>query len=332
MSAAPADGDRVLVTGGAGFIGRHLVARLLAAGRAVTVLDDLSTGSLANLPAHPSLSFMQASVLDAAATREAARGAAEVYHLASVVGMRRATQQREHAHRVAVEGTRHVLGASGAARAVLFSSSAVYGLRHADPASEAHALHERDTREYDGGGAGYATGKLGLETLGADAARAGREVLVVRPFNVVGRGQSPAYGMVLPTFVQRALAGEELIVHDDGRQARAFSHVDTFLDALFRLQGVPAAWRAPGNVFNVGTPEATTILQLADLVQELTGSARPPRFIPYAEAFPGRRDVPSRAPDPARLHAAIGALAWPSVRDIVREVVREARETASGRP
>ncbi len=321
MSAAATDGGAVLVTGGAGFLGSQLVARLLAAGRRVVVLDDLSTGLAANLPRHPALQLREASVLDAAAVADAARGASEVWHLASVVGMQRATQLAEHAHRVAVEGTRHVLRASGEAPVVLFSSSAVYGLSHADPAREDVPPDPADVLAYDGGRPGYACGKLAMESLGLAAAAEGRRVLVVRPFNVVGRGQSAAYGMVLPTFVERALTGRELIIHGDGRQTRAFSDSSTFLDALLALHASKAAWRAPQPLFNLGSPVATSVLQLAQLVREACGAEVPLRFVPYAEAYPGRRDVPARSPDPARLRAALGELSWPDIADIVRGVV-----------
>jgi len=343
-SAAATDGRPVLVTGGAGFLGSHLVARLLAAGRRVVVLDDLSTGLAANLPRHAALQWLEASVLDAAAVAEAARGVSAVWHLAGVVGMQRATRLAKHAHRVSAEGTRLVLAATGDAPVVLFSSSAVYGLQHADPAREDQPADAGAALEYDGGSPGYASGKLALEALGLAAAAAGRRVLIVRPFNVVGPRQSSAYGMVLPTFVQRALAGRELIIHGDGRQTRAFSDVGTFLDAALALAASDAAWRAPHPVFNVGSPSATSVLQLAQLVRQTchahgassaaeghdasdvsrvaAGSGDVPlRFVPYAEAYPGRRDVPARSPDPARLRAVIGEVSWPGIAEIVRGIV-----------
>jgi len=326
MSAAEDTEDgAVLVTGGAGFLGRLVVSRLLAQGRRVVVLDDLSTGRSAGLPRHPALALLEASVLDERAVARAARGVSAVWHLAGVVGMVRATRLAAHAHRVSEEGTRRVLQASGDAPAVLFSSSAVYGLHRADPARESLPADEREVLEYDGGVPGYATGKLALERLGLAAAARGRRVLVVRPFNVVGCGQASAYGMVLPSFVQRALAGRELIIHGDGRQTRAFSHAGTFIDALFRLAASDAAWRAPQPLFNLGSPAALSVLDLARLVREECAADVPFRFRPYAEAYPGRRDVAARSPDTARLTAALGETSWPSVSEIVREVVREER-------
>jgi UDP-glucose 4-epimerase len=256
--------------------------------------------------------------------RRAAEGIDTVYHLASGVGMRRAVQQRDHAWDVSTTGTARVLDATGATPVVVFSSSAVYGLTQAVRAREDADLSEDDTRAYDGGGRGYSTGKLHLERLAADASRAGRAVLVVRPFNVVGPGQSGSYGMVLPRFLAAARAGEALVIHDDGAQARAFSEVHTFLTALDRLAAHPDAWAPGRNVFNIGAPTPTRILDLARLVVEHaachTGRRAPLRFEPYADAFPGHTDVRVRVPDVTRLSALVGSLAWPSIGDIVRQL------------
>jgi UDP-glucose 4-epimerase len=322
MSAdARARGDHVLVTGGAGFLGGHLVRRLLAEGRRVTVLDDLSTGALGNLPAHPALDVRTASVLDEQAVARAARGITAVHHLAGVVGMALATRRPAHAHAVSEEGTRLVLAATGDAPAVLYSSSAVYAFAGADGAREDATVDERDVLAYDGGAPGYAGGKLALERLGREAAADGRHVLVVRPFNVVGPGQSDAYGMVLPSFLRHALAGEPLIVHGDGRQRRAFGDVHTFVDCVLRLAGTEAAFGPDGGVVNVGAPVGTSVLELARLVLSETGSSSLLRFLAYAAVYPGRRDVRSRVPDPARLQRLIGPVHWPTVREIVRGTV-----------
>jgi UDP-glucose 4-epimerase len=318
---ARARDDHVLVTGGAGFLGQHLVRRLLAEGRRVTVLDDFSTGAPGNLPAHPALDVVAASVLDEPAQREAAQGVTAVHHLAGVVGMVLAARRAAHAHAVSEQGTRLVLAATGDAPVVLYSSSAVYGFARADGAREGAPLDERDVRDYDGGAPGYASGKLALERLGRDAAAAGRSVLIVRPFNVVGPGQSDAYGMVLPTFLRHALRGEPLPVHGDGRQRRAFGDVHTFVDCVLRLAATPAAFEPDGNVVNVGSPEGMSVLELARLVLAETGSSSTLRVLPYDTAYPGRRDVPARVPDVTRLQRLLGPVRWPAVREIVGGMV-----------
>lgn len=308
----------VLVTGGCGFIGRPLVAALVRRGCRVRVLDDLSTG-VPGTP--PGAELTVGSVLDEDAVRSAARGAGLVVHLAGVVGMRLAVRERERAHRVAVEGTRLLLRHTGHAPAVLFSSSAVYGLSDsAAPMSERRPLQRSVPLRYDGGFAGYATGKWELEQLGLRAAQE-RPVLVVRPFNVVGAGQVSRYGMVVPSFVESALAAGTLTVHGDGLQTRCFSDVDEFVRLVVRLIETPTAWQPDGTVVNVGTATRTSVLELAELVVRTVGRGDI-RFQPYEQAFPGRTDVRHRVPDVSLLADLAGPARWPSITDVVEATVR----------
>lgn len=325
---SPAPSGRVLVTGGAGFLGRHLVDRLLAEGAEVVVLDDLSTGT-APAP-RAGLSFVHGSVLDPAALQPAARGAGFVFHLAGVVGMRRVAEAGPLAYAVAAEGTRAVLAATARAPAVLFSSSAVYGLSRAAPARETDPIAPEQVLAYDAGVPGYAAGKLELERLGRDAATrpgGGRPVLVLRPFNVVGPGQSPAYGMVLPTFLAAAAAGAPLRLHGDGLQLRSFGAVETFTDVVQRLLACDAAWALAGAPINVGSPRPTSILELARLVLAQTGSSSPLELVPYERDYPGRTDVAARVPDVSRLESLVGPTRWPPLEEVVAQLAR-----ASPRP
>jgi len=322
----PAPSGRVLVTGGAGFLGRHLVERLLAEGAEVVVLDDLSTGT-APAP-RVGLRFVRGSVLDPAALQPAARDAGLVFHLAGVVGMRRVAQAGPLAYAVAAEGTRAVLAATGRAPALLFSSSAVYGLSRAAPARESDAVSPEQVLAYDAGVPGYAAGKLELERLGQQAATSaagGRPVLVLRPFNVVGPGQSPAYGMVLPTFLAAAAAGAPLRVHGDGLQLRSFGAVETFTDVVQRLLACDAAWALGGAPINVGSPRPTSIFELARLVRAQTGSSSSIELVPYEADYPGRTDVIARVPDVSRLESLIGPTRWPSLDEIVEPLARASR-------
>lgn len=321
-------GERILLSGGCGFIGSHLVRALLGAGHRVTVLDDLSTGALTSLPASPHLEFVQGSILDPVPVTRAARGVDAVVHLAGVVGMRLATERREEAHRVAAEGTRRLLEATGDAPALLVSSSAVYGLGKGGPVREEDAAGPGGCLQYDGGLPGYASGKLALEAAGAEHAARGRPVRVLRPFNVVGPGQSAAYGMVLPTFVRRALEGRPLVVHDDGEQTRTFSDVRTFVACAVRLLSRPEAWSPTDLAVNVGATTPIRIGELARLVVEETGAEVPVEFVPYHRAFPGRRDVRAREPDVSRLRSLLGPVEWPGMREIVRDVVAWRRALA----
>jgi UDP-glucose 4-epimerase len=311
---------KTLVTGGCGFIGSHLVARLLDERDHVSVLDDLSTGRYENLPRSPRLTFHLGSVLDASAVQRAAAGVDRIFHLASVVGMRLASSRQDLAYRVSVEGTSTVLAATGSRPVVIFSSSSVYPDVHPRVHRESDHLSTEAALVYDGGQPGYACGKLGLEQLAGKESRNGRRVLIVRPFNVVGARQSSAYGMVLPTFIESARAGRPLRVYDDGEQTRTFADITMFVDCLFRLVDRDRAWMPPGNIFNIGSTESTTINRLADLVREATGARVPVIYVPYEVVFPGRRDVRSRLPDTTRLETVLGAPEWPRVTDIVRRL------------
>ena len=325
-------GTRVLVTGGAGFIGGHLVEHLLERGARVAVLDDLSTGSAANLPRHPRLDLVVGSVLDPAALRGAG-GADLVFHLAAVVGMRLAACHRERAFHLADEGTANVVAASGDARLVLLSSSSVYAHGGTTgPTPEDAAASPEELLALDGGAPGYATGKWRMEEHGRAAAAAGRGVLVVRPFNVVGPRQTGRYGMVLPTLVRRALHGEALTVFDDGEQSRCFSHVRTFVRRLAALAAHEESWRPGGLTVNVGSDRPTRIGELSRIVLQETRSRSPVVYVGYDHVFPGRRDVRARVPDTSRCDALVGAEPWPDTRDIVRDVVTWTRRECSSTP
>ena len=312
--------SRVLVTGGAGFIGSHLTDRLLAEGSSVVVLDDLSTGDAGNLRPHERLTVVQGSVLDTSALREVGR-VDMVFHLAGIVGMRLAADRRQEAFEVSETGTRNVLEATGSAPAVLFSSSAVYGVTPAQPAPEDRPARLQELAEYDGGEPGYALGKWRLEEI-ADEARATRPVLVVRPFNVVGRRQRSSYGMVLPTMVERALSEKPLTVYDDGRQSRCFTQVDAFVDCFFRVVDAREAWAPGARPVNIGSDQPTRILDLAALVLEETRSTSPIEHLPYETVFPGRRDVPARVPDTRSCRSLVGPVRWPHVRAAVRDMLQ----------
>ncbi|HEV3049791.1 MAG TPA: NAD-dependent epimerase/dehydratase family protein [Longimicrobium sp.] len=318
-------GARVLITGGAGFIGSHLTEHLLRRGARVVVLDDLTTGTAENLPRHPRLELVRGSVMDPASL-SGAGGADLVFHLAAVVGMRLAARHRELAFELADVGTRNVIECSGSAALVLLSSSSVYA-----HASTAGAVDEDDVAPpeellaLDGGVPGYASGKWRLEEHGRAAAAAGRRVLLVRPFNVVGPRQTGRYGMVLPTLVKSALRGEPLTVFDDGDQSRCFSHVHTFVRTLASLAERQEGWGAGGMVVNVGADRPTRIGELSRMVLEETESTSAVTYVDYQSVFPGRRDVRARVPDTRRCAALIGAVDWPDTRAIVRDVVSWAR-------
>lgn len=313
----------VLVTGGAGFIGSWLVERLLARGYTVRVLDDLSTGRAENLP--PAAELVVGDVLDPVAYRAALQGIHAVFHLAGVVGMRLAHAHKRYAYQVATEGV-DPLFAAFAGPVVLASSSAVYGLTDDAAVDEDFPITDESVRRYDGEDVGYALGKWHMERKALSHAAGGQKILIVRPFNVVGPRQTGTYGMVVPTFVKLALAGEPLVIHDDGLQTRCFGHVRTFVDAVLDLAECEGSWNPERCVVNVGNDEPVSILALAEIVREETGCAVPIEFIPYKDVFPGRSDVRDRRPDSTRLGALLGQVPqWPSMREVVRDILADLR-------
>jgi UDP-glucose 4-epimerase len=269
---------------------------------------------------------VEGSILDQATVLKAGRNAQLVFHLASVVGMQQVYRQRELTYETSVVGTENVLKATGNVPIVLFSSSAVYGLVSQGKIQENQIISEDLPLAYDGGQRGYALGKWKMDQMGQQAAKNGRQVMILRPCNVVGSGQSGAYGMVLPRFIEQATSGKPLTIFDDGRQCRCFSCVDKFIDCTMQLIAQPNAWQPLLNVINVGTKCSTSILELAQIVLEETGSSSPLKFIPYEKLFQGKQDVRVRVPDIRRLEELIGSVEWPDIRTIVRCVVQEVQK------
>ena len=319
---------RALVTGGCGFIGHHLVRRLLESGIAVTILDDLSTGRLENLPEHRELEWIEGSVLDRETVARAVDGADLIFHLASMVGMRRVDKDPDGAYRISSQGTQILLDASASIPFVAFSSSSVYGLETRGRVAEDDALSDGHALAYDSGRPGYASGKWAMENL-VLAVREERPILVLRPFNVIGEGQSGSYGMVVPRFLAQAAAGLPLSVYGDGEQERCFSCVHGFVDRVLRLVELPTAWRSPTNVLNIGSDEPTAIGDLARIVIEETGSSSRIETVVYDEVYPGRRDVRWRSPNLERIEGLLGPEPWPTIRELVRRLVASSQPAAS---
>jgi UDP-glucose 4-epimerase len=321
-----------LVTGGAGFIGSHLVEALLAQGRRVVVLDDLSTGSLANLHAvrhHPALQFVQDSINNESRLDELLDGADEVYHLAAVVGVRRVLEQPVQTVATNVEPVEAILRRLSARPKPLFfaSTSEVYGKNPKSPLAEGDDLVFGPTMRSRWV---YACSKAIDEYLAlAQHQRTGLPVVIGRFFNVVGPRQVGQYGMVLPRFVDRALAGGPLVVHDDGRQIRCFAHVADVVDSILKLMTCPAA---RGRVFNLGSDVPVTIRELAETVVRLVNPAATIEHVSYEEAFPaGFEDIRCRIPDLSRVRQTIDYHPRHTLEDIIRDVLAWKRDPAASR-
>ncbi len=313
---------RVLLTGGAGFIGSHLIDALIDRGYEIRILDNLTTGSLGNITHREAVEFARGDVRNPSDVRNAMEDIDIVFHLAGIVGMRLAHELSNESCEIADVGTANVLAAAAGRPCVLMSSSCVYGLRHAGICSEDDLLSEGDILAYDGGLRGYSYGKHLLERHGERAAEDGAPVLIVRPFNVVGPRQSPEYGMVIPRLVRQALQGKPLTVYGDGSQSRCFSDVSAFVASLLRVADVALRQGGVATRINLGSAQPTSILALATAIRDLTGGVSDITMTPYSDIFPGRSDVQWRVPCTRRLDALLGdRLQWPAIDVILRKLL-----------
>jgi UDP-glucose 4-epimerase len=313
---------RVLITGGAGFIGSHLAERLLEQGHHVAILDDLSTGRLENVAHvadHPRFSTTIGSVLDEALLEPLVARCDTVFHLAAAVGVRLVVDQPIHTIHTNVHGTETVLkhASRGRKNVLVVSTSEVYGKSAILPFREDADLvlgPPNKTRW------GYATSKLLDEFLALGYWKEERlPVRVVRLFNTVGPRQSSRYGMVLPNFVQRALRNEPIVVHGDGSQTRSFTWVGDVVSALIGLVEGPGTC---GEVFNIGNGAEISIYDLAAKVKLKTGSRSPIEFVPYNQVFDDSfEDMPRRVPDIAKIGKAIGYRPKVHLDEIIEQVV-----------
>ena len=319
---------RVLVTGGAGFIGSHLCDRLADSGEEVVILDDFSTGSRANLAR---LEGARNVTLIEGDVRELESGIVGqppdlVFHLAAAVGVRTILDKPLHSLETNLKGTERVLAAAQdwQASVVVASTSEVYGK------NDSGALSEQADRVLGAGELArwwYAVAKMADEALALACHREGRvRALVVRLFNTVGPRQTGRYGMVLPTLVRQALEGEPLTVYGDGHQTRCFTYVEDTVKALMVLAGSAEAY---GQIFNIGQPEEISINQLAERVLALTGSQGSITHIPYEEAYgESYEDMRRRVPDCSLLSRTIGFAPSNRLDEAIEAVVREQRSCA----
>ncbi len=310
-----------LVTGGAGFIGSHLVEALLALDRRVLVIDDLSTGSAANLEKvknHPQLHLVIDSVAQEKRLTELVREADDIFHLAAVVGVRLVLDDPVRTVATNVGPTEILLRllADHPKPMFLASTSEVYGKNPKSPLAEDDDLVLGPTSK---GRWIYACSKAMDEFLALSYARSGLPIVIGRFFNVVGPRQVGRFGMVLPRFVDQALAGGPLVVYDDGRQIRCFAHVADIIQSVLDLMACPAA---RGRVFNLGSDQPVTIRGLAEKVAAVVDPDLRIEHIPYTTAYAaGFEDIQCRIPDLTRIRTTIDYQPCYRLDDIVREVV-----------
>ena len=322
---------KAFITGGAGFIGSHLADALLKRGDEVTVLDNLSTGryeNLAHLDGHPGLHAVIGTILNEGLVDKLMERCDVCFHLAAAVGVELIIKKPLESMMTNIRGSEVVLEMAQRYRkkVLIASTSEVYG-------KNSHGPLREDTDRVLGSPLktrwSYSTSKAVDEILAhVYWKEKGVPTIIVRLFNTVGPRQSGAYGMVIPRFVSRALAGKPLQVHGDGTQSRCFLHVSDVVQALIRLTEHPGA---VGQVFNLGSQEEVTIEELAKRVIKMTGGRSTLEYLPYEEAYEeGYEDMPRRVPDTAKVRALIGFEPTMDLNQIIRSVVGSTRRDDRG--
>ncbi len=311
---------KALVTGGAGFIGRHLAKSLIGSGHDVISFDDLSTGMRPpESPATDGVEFVAGSVLDTEQLDGLVSRVDTIFHLAAAVGVKNILDNPLGGLTTNVKGTENVLDSAlrHDVRVMVASTSEIYGHNTSDALSE-------DSRRILGSPLvsrwSYAEAKAMDETLAHLYWRYhGLATVIVRPFNIVGPGQTGRYGMVIPRFVGQALDGAYITVYGSGEQTRCFCDISDAVEAICALIDHPGAY---GTVYNIGRPEEVSIRELAERVITLTGTASEIRYVPYADAYPeGFEDMERRVPDISRIREAIGFEPKVTLDEILRSVV-----------
>ena len=313
---------RYFITGGAGFIGSHLAEALLARGDSVSILDDLSTGSVENirhLKKHDRFHYVFDSIMNKHLLAEMVDECDVVFHLAAAVGVRLIVESPVRTIETNVHGTQFVLDAASKKKKLVFiaSTSEVYGKSDKVPFHEDADLVLGPTSK---GRWSYAASKALDEFLALSYWKEKRQpVVVARLFNTVGPRQTGRYGMVLPNFVRQALDNEPITVYGTGQQSRCFCDVRDCVEAVVRLVETEAAI---GEVLNIGNTGEITIEKLAALVKQRTNSYSPITFVPYDQAYePGFEDMPRRVPALGKLERLTGFRPTTPLVEIIDRVI-----------
>lgn len=324
---------RALITGGAGFVGSHLSERLLASGYRVTIMDDLSTGSITNirhLKRNPHFHYVIDSVMNRPLLAELVDEADVVFHLAAAVGVRLIVESPVRTLNTNVRATEIVLDTAvkKKKKVLITSTSEVYG-------KSDHPKFGEDDDLVMGppirGRWSYACSKAIDEFMAIAYHRErGLPIVIVRLFNTVGPRQTGNYGMVVPRFVAQALSGTPITIFGDGTQTRCFGWVGDVVDAVVKLSVLPAA---EGAIFNIGSDEEVSINQLAEIVREVVGSRSPIMYRSYDEAYGVEfEDMMRRVPDLSRIRQAIGYRSTKQLREIVAAVAEDIQNRMKDEP
>lgn len=318
---------RVLITGGAGFVGSHLSEALLERGDEVFVLDNLFTGSIDNivhLKSHPKFHYTIDTVTNEPVLAELIDQCDVVVHLAAAVGVKLIVEAPVHTIETNVHGTEVVLKHANKKKKLVLiaSTSEVYGKSTTVPFREDADLVLGPTQKHRWA---YACSKMIDEFLALAYWKERKlPVIIVRLFNTVGPRQTGQYGMVIPTFVRQALSGQPITVFGDGTQSRSFTYVGDVVRAIIGLINEP---RAIGQVFNIGNGKEISIADLAERIKARAGSASEIVHIPYDQAYEaGFEDMPRRVPDISRAQALIGYAPTVELEEIIAHVLEYFRQ------
>ncbi|MHC4221174.1 MAG: GDP-mannose 4,6-dehydratase [Planctomycetota bacterium] len=313
---------KAFVTGGAGFIGSHLVERLLKDGQQVSVIDNLSTGSLSNIESftnHRDFEFVEGDVCDVQLSESLIEKCDVVFHLAAAVGVRLIAEKPVRTIETNINGTRVVLDAANkfGKKILVASSSEVYGKSEKVPFCEQDdiVLGSTSLSRWS-----YACSKAIDEFLAmAFYQEYGLQVVVARFFNTIGPGQTGKYGMVVPRFVQSALENDNVQIYGNGKQSRCFCYVGDLVDAIISLIDREKAW---GQVYNIGSTEEISIEGLADKIIAMTGSKSEKEFVPYEKAYGmAIEDLMRRVPGIERIKEVIGWEPSTSLDEILKIII-----------
>ena len=316
---------KVLITGGAGFVGSHLARALVRKHNDVYVIDDLSTGSAQNIEdliVHRNFHFSMDTIMNRALMRRLIGKADVVYHLAAAVGVKYIIDNPLNSIKINIAGTELVLELAnqlGKKKVILASTSEVYG-KNMD--------HQVSFKETDDSLIGsttisrwsYACTKAMDEFLALAYYREKKlPVVIIRFFNICGPAQTGRYGMVIPRFVKCALLGQPITIYGDGRQTRSFTHVADAVEAILKLAVNP---KAVGEVFNLGNPHAVSINVLAEKIKAMTRSRSRIVHIPYEKAYEkGFEDMRHRKPNIDKINKLVGFVPGHSLDDILKDVI-----------
>jgi UDP-glucose 4-epimerase len=318
---------KILITGGAGFIGSHLADTLLAEGHEITMIDDLSTGrysNIAHLEDNANFTAIIDTVLHTGLMERLIRQSDRVYHMASAVGVRLIMEQPVKTIETIFQGTDVILKFCSRyrKRVLIPSTSEVYGKGISVPFNEDDDLLTGATDKHRWA---YACAKTLDEFLALAHYKETRlPVAVARLFNTVGPRQTGQYGMVVPRFVEAALKNEPIEVHGDGTQSRCFGHIADVVEGLTAMMENTACF---GQVINMGSDAEVTIIELAKKAISLTSSSSKIKYVPYAEAYgEGFEDMQRRVPSLEKARRMIGYQPTRSLDDIINDVAGELRQ------